>query len=130
FIASAAAIAEVLLLPSSMKSVAVLTGLLLFASLANNVAGGIQYAIPTEAKVPIEYYASAIGFGSAIGFAPDLFQHILHGYWLDTYGAAGYNYIMIYGIAAALLGTLVLLKFLSEKKADEARAAAQKSETV
>ncbi len=124
FLASAVAIAVVLFLPENMRSVGLLTALLLFASLANNMAGGIQYAIPTEAKVPVEFYASAVGFGSAIGFAPDLFQHILHGYWIDTYGVKGYDYIMIYGIAAALIGTIALFKFLSEKKADAAKMAA------
>lgn len=122
FAASAAAIAVVLFLPDNMRSIGFLTALLLFASLAGNIAGGIQYAIPTEAKVPIEYYASAIGFGSAIGFAPDLFQHVLHGYWLDKYGNAGYDYIMIYGIATSVVGMLALLKFLSEKKAEQAAA--------
>lgn len=119
FLASAAAIGLVLVLPDGMRTMTVLTVILLVASLVNNMAGGIQYAIPSEAKVPVKYYASAVGFGSAIGFSPDLFQHILHGYWLDKYGNGGYTLIMLYGIATALIGTVVLLKFLSEKKKEE-----------
>lgn len=122
FLVSAGCIAMVLVLPQEMKTIGLLTAILLLASLANNIAGGIQYAIPTEANVPMQYYASAVGFGSAIGFSPDLFQHILHGYWLDIYGNAGYNYIMIYGIVTAIIGTVALLRFLGEKKADQMKA--------
>ncbi len=117
FLGTAVSIGAILVLPDSLRSVGILSGILLFASLLNNIAGGIQYAIPTEAKVPVEHYASAIGLGSAIGFAPDIFQHVLCGYWIDKHGAQGYNYIMIYGVVVSIIGVVALMRFLSEKKA-------------
>ena len=116
FSLTALTLITVLLLPAGWRTVGVLTGILIFAAFLNNISIGIQYAIPTEANIPIQDYAAAVGFGSALGFAPDLYQHALFGYWIDKYENVGYNYIMLYGVIVSIIGALALIKFLAEKK--------------
>lgn len=116
FIGTGLSIIAVLLLPSNFASIGILIALVLLASFFNNVGNGIEYAIPTEGRVPVKYHAAAIGLGSAIGFAPDLFEHVLFGHWIDKFGADGYTYIFIYGVAAAVAGIALLVKYNADKK--------------
>ncbi|WP_130861565.1 MFS transporter [Bacilliculturomica massiliensis] len=117
FFVCALMIGIVIVLPPELKTLTVIMVIIMVASLANNLAGGVQYAIPVEAGLPMRYHASAIGFGSAIGFSPDLFQHVLFGYWMDKYGNQGYTYIFVYGVVTAVIGIVILMKFLREKAA-------------
>lgn len=116
FIATVLSIVAVLLLPPNFTSIGILVALVLLASFFNNIGNGIEYAIPAEGRVPVKYHAAAIGFGSAIGFAPDLFEHVLFGHWIDKFGSAGYTFIFIYGIAAAVAGIALLIKYNADKR--------------
>ena len=116
FIGTGLSILAVLLLPGNFTSIGILIALVLLASFFNNVGNGIEYAIPTEGRVPVKYHAAAIGFGSALGFAPDLFEHVLFGHWIDKFGADGYTYIFIYGVAAAVAGIALLIKYNADRR--------------
>ncbi|AET66796.1 sugar phosphate permease [Desulfosporosinus orientis DSM 765] len=83
---------------------------------------GVMWSIVTEANVPRHYTGLAIGTASIIGYLADIVLGPLFGYWMDTYGNAGYNYqfalligVCVAGFAAAL-GIIILKNkaFLTE----------------
>lgn len=108
----------VIMMPLQLKTVTILTIIMLLVSLFNNLGCGIQYAIVAETGIKKKYTAAAVGLGSMIGFSPDVFQHVLFGNFLDKYGNAGYTYIFIYGAATAALGIFIMwhmLRYLKQK---------------
>ena len=57
---------------------------------------GIMYAQIEEMKVPAAITGTVSGFLLTVGFSPEAFQHIIFGYWLDTYKLDGYIYMFAY----------------------------------
>lgn len=106
----------VIMLPMSALKLPVLMAIILTTAWFNSMCYGVQFAIPAEGKVPVNMAASAIGFGSAIGYIPDVYQHAMIGKWLDTWGNAAYKYAFIFGICLALIANVTLFRFLKAKK--------------
>ncbi len=96
----------VLYLPEGMSSTAVgiysllpgAFGLMLY---------GIVFSVIRELGIKPMVAGTAIAIASIIGYSPDFFMSTLFGYWLDTHGNAGYNYIFITLGSICLLGSLV-----------------------
>lgn len=71
---------------------------------------GIYFALLQEIGVPMGLTGTAVGFVSVIGFAPDIFAHLLAGWFVDSgAGALGYqsyfgflSLVAMAGLAAGL----------------------------
>jgi MFS family permease len=77
---------------------------------------GLYTPIP-EAGIPMEITGTAMGICSAVGYSTDLWLYTLCGKWLDTYGNAGYRYILMLflaGLALVVVCSILLGKY--EKK--------------
>lgn len=73
---------------------------------------GLYYALFQESKIPLAFTGSAIGFVSAIGYAPDFFFGPLMGYILDNNpGALGHQYLFGVLILFGLIGLMASLLF-------------------
>lgn len=105
-------ILSIIILPAGLKTVGIVTLIMMLASLLNTIGSGIQYAMVSESKIPIRNTAAAVGMGSMLGFLPDVYQHVLFGSWIDKYGAVGYTYIFIYGAATSVIAIVLLANFL------------------
>lgn len=97
--------------------------IVLMLSLALVGAGmkGIMWSTIEESKVPRHYTGLAIGTASIIGYLADIVLGPLFGYWLDTAGNAGYNYMFAFLIGISVVGlaaTLGILKFKKTAFAD------------
>lgn len=78
---------------------------------------GVYYAVATELKVPRKYAATTVGVGAAMGFLPDIFQFLLFGHWLDSYGNAGYDRMFIFQAVVLAVGIIIAslsIKFKSK----------------
>jgi len=78
---------------------------------------GVYYAVASELKLSRKYAATTVGVGAAMGFLPDIFQFLLFGHWLDTYGNAGYDRMFIFQAAVLAVGIVIAtlsLKFKSK----------------
>lgn len=115
-IAAALCLLAVILLPVGALKLPLLMAIVLITAWFNGMCYGVQFAIPAEGKVPANLAASAVCFGSAIGYIPDVFEHVLFGRWLDRSGNAAYTPIFLYGIGVAIIATVVLSYFLISKK--------------
>lgn len=94
----------------------ILIGITIVLSGAVYIARGSYYATITECGVPRERTASTIGIAAAVGFSPDLFQFILFGHWLDTYGNTAYTYMFIFQAVVLVLGLLAAIGILKLRK--------------
>lgn len=94
----------------------ILIGLTIVLSGAVYIARGSYYATITECGVARERTASTIGIAAAVGFSPDLFQFILFGHWLDTYGNTAYTYMFIFQAVVLVLGLLAAVGILKLRK--------------
>ncbi|MCI2062937.1 MAG: MFS transporter [Eubacteriaceae bacterium] len=118
-IAAAICLAFIIFMPQSVLKLPLLMAIVLITAWFNGMCYGVQFAIPAEGKVPAKLAASAICFGSAIGYIPDVFEHAMFGKWLDKMGNDAYNYMFIYGIALGVIGTILLVVFLHDKKGNK-----------
>lgn len=80
------------------------------------MARGAMFAVPSELKIPRKYAGSTSGLVCAIGYCPDLFIFVLYGYWLDTYGAAGFDKIFLYAAVVMAIGVLNSIAILIYKR--------------
>lgn len=76
---------------------------------------GLYYAVIGEVGTPKYIYGAVAGFCSMIAFAPDAFNTIIIGSWLDNYGSEGYKMTFYYMIATMVLA-IVLCKLLVNMK--------------
>lgn len=93
-----------------------LIALTLVMALAVYMGRGSYYAVISELNIDKNRTASTIGIAGAIGFSPDLFQFLLFGNWLDTYGQTGYTYMFIYQIIVLTIGVGTAFAVLKLKK--------------
>jgi MFS family permease len=77
---------------------------------------GIMWSTVEESKVPRYYTGLAIGTASIIGYLADIVLGPLFGYWLDTYGNNGYNFMFAFLIAISVVGLAAALGILKLKK--------------
>jgi nitrate/nitrite transporter NarK len=71
---------------------------------------GIYFALMGECRIPMGLTGITVGIVSVIAYTPDIFAHLVAGWFLDSYaGGAGFRYY--YGVLAgvALLGLSVTL---------------------
>lgn len=118
-IAAGLCLLAVMLLPVGAMKLPFLMAVVLITAWFNGMCYGVQFAIPAEGRVPAGLAASAVCFGSAIGYIPDVFEHALFGKWLDQSGNQAYTAIFTYGIAVAVIASIALAYFLISKKKNE-----------
>ncbi len=70
------------------------------------MARGAMFAVPSELEIPRKYAGSTSGIVCCIGYCPDLFIFVLYGYWLDTYGNAGFDRIFLFAAVVMAIGVL------------------------
>jgi sugar phosphate permease len=79
-------------------------------SLAVFALRGIYFALLEETGVPKAATGTAVGLVSVIGFTPDIFSHVLSGWFVDSApGAAGYQSYFGFLAGAAFAGLLATL---------------------
>ncbi len=103
-LAGATALVLIFMAMPAGSNASILLILTLCAGILTYMARGSMFAIPSELKIPRKYAGSTSGLVCAIGYCPDLFIFVLYGYWLDTYGNAGYGKIFIYAAVVMLVG--------------------------
>ena len=110
FVILAALFGIVLILPAGISPVTASLYTLLPGAFAMMMYGVI-FSTVSEAGIPRAMTGTVIGIASIIGYLPDSIYSVLFGSWLDTHGAAGYNYIFTFlavsGIVGAVLSMLV-----------------------
>ena len=75
------------------------------AAIAVFALRGVYFALLQEAKIPMTLTGTTVGFVSVIGFAPDIFGHLLSGWFVETHkGSLGYQYYFGLMALVALLG--------------------------
>lgn len=84
---------------------------------------GIYFATLSEVGIPLRVTGVATGIISALCYLPDVYFAKLAGYWLDNYGAKGYDYIWAYTVACGVLGLAVAFITYRYSLALKARAA-------
>jgi sugar phosphate permease len=88
----------------------VITYHLLFAqvaiiSIALFALRGIYFALMGECRIPIALTGITIGIVSAIAYTPDIFAHLISGWFLDTYpGGEGFRYYFGFLAIMAVVG--------------------------
>lgn len=105
-----------MILPKQSVSMGFIIALILVLSFFVYTARGAYYATIEETGIPRELTASAIGIAAALGFSPDLFQFVLFGWLLDTFGNTGYTYIFIVQAIILAIGALAGIGILKLKK--------------
>ncbi|SDT38234.1 Sugar phosphate permease [Paenibacillaceae bacterium GAS479] len=77
--------------------------LIMLSAAVTYIAFGIMWAAMEEAGIPRAVAGSAVGIISIIGYLPDMFIHLLFGWFLDRFGSSGYT-----GIIGCLAGLCAL----------------------
>ena len=83
---------------------------LIILTIASTSAGiyglrGLYFALFQEAKLPLIYTGSAVGFISVIGYTPDIFMGPLMGYLLDSSpGELGHQHLFAFLAGAGVVG--------------------------
>lgn len=73
---------------------------------------GLYYALFQESRIPLAITGSAVGFVSAIGYAPDAFMGPLMGYILDNNpGELGHQYLFGVLVGFGLVGLIASILF-------------------
>ena len=121
YILIVAALAVILVLPTTAGSIVPMIGLMILLCAGIFAMRGIYFATIDEANIPMHVTGTAVGIVSLIGFTPDVFMSPICGKLLDSFeGAAGYRAIFILMMAFAVVGlaaTFILLK-TTKKKAE------------
>ncbi len=99
-----------LILPADAGLLMVGIIIMLMVTMIATGARALYYAQFSEAKFPIYLTGIATGIVAVIAYAPDAFLYLLTGYWIDTFGNAGYTYLFVFvlcvlgfGLGAAML---------------------------
>ena len=85
-------------------------GLFIVLTIASTSAGiyglrGLYFALFQEAKLPLSYTGSAVGFISVIGYTPDIFMGPLMGYVLDSSpGQLGHQHLFSILVLFGIIG--------------------------
>ena len=71
---------------------------------------GVYFAILQEVRIPQAWTGTVVGIVSFIGFTPDLFGHLLSGWFVDHFeGVLGYRYYFALMAIVALSGLILSL---------------------
>jgi len=115
WIACIGVILTIMFLPEHTAIGIAITLMLLLSSFVFT-ARGAMFAVPSEVQIPLKYAAITGGIVCAIGYSPDLFQFILFGNWIDTYGNEAYTMIFTYDIVMTVVGVISALLTFKYKK--------------
>ena len=111
-----------LLLPGGTSG-AILVTLLLLVGVAMFLCKGTYFSIQPEMGIPTHVSATAVAIATFVGYLPDMFVHTMFGKWIDVYGNAGYDRIIIYGVITGALGVAAAIWAVVEAKRVVKRAA-------
>lgn len=71
---------------------------------------GIYFALMEECRIPLALTGITIGLVSALAYTPDIFSHLIAGWFLDTYGGGeGFRYFFGFLAAVAAAGLALIL---------------------
>ncbi|MDR1046079.1 MAG: MFS transporter [Candidatus Adiutrix sp.] len=105
------------------KSAVVLCMAIIFAfAIVYSGMRGIYFATLSEVGIPLRITGVATGIISALCYLPDVYFAKLAGYWLDTYGIKGYDYIWIYTVTCGILGIVIAFMTCRYSKTIEAKS--------
>ncbi len=77
----------------------------ILAGLAVFALRGVYFAMLEEIGIPYTLTGTTVGIVSFVGFTPDIFGHLLSGWFVDTYdGTMGYHYYFAFLACIAALG--------------------------
>lgn len=111
-----------LVLPTGTSGV-FLVVLLLLVGVAMFLCKGTYFSIQPEMGIPTHVSATAVAIATFVGYLPDMFVHTMFGKWIDVYGNAGYNRIIIYGVLTGVLGLIAAIWAVIESRRVAKRAA-------
>ena len=80
------------------------------------------YTPVTEARVPLKYVGTVLGFASTLGYSTDAWIYNVCGGWIDNYGDVAYNYIFMlqaFGAAIMIISGILLAKLYKKAQAKE-----------
>lgn len=124
FIGCAVVLLGVLLGLNSLTIALMVVIALLFAA-AVRVLECLQWAPPAEAGISTVVAGVVASASCVVGYIPDLYVHQLYGYWLDTYGNTGYQYIFMTMLAYAIGGAACAYYIIRVSRKVKAQKAAQ-----
>nr|WP_288792879.1 MFS transporter [uncultured Eubacterium sp.] len=104
-----------MMLPDSMSGSAA-NAYTVLPSFMTMMMYGTLFSIMSEVKLPKVVTGTAIGLASMIGYSPDFWYSPLFGHLIDANGNAGYNMIFIFLIITCIIGIIVCLIILRNKK--------------
>lgn len=93
--------------------------IMLMVTMIATGARALYYAQFSEAKFPIYLTGIATGIVAVIAYAPDAFLYLLTGYWIDTFGNAGYTYLFVFVLCVLVFGfgaAMLLYKSIKTSK--------------
>ena len=93
-------------------------------------AYSITSATLTEAHIPTEIFATAMGVYCLIGFLPDVFQPTWFGIILDQQGDAAYTMLFAILIVSSVLAVVLLILFRKLVKKQQLKAEAEQPAAV
>ena len=96
FVLGVAGVSLFIFIPQTPSMVWTLIIVLMVVGAVTFALRGIMYAQIEEMSFPSKITGTVSGFLLTIGFSPEAFQHIIFGYWLDTYQLEGYIYMFAY----------------------------------
>lgn len=83
------------------------------------------YTPVTEARVPLKYVGTVLGFASTLGYSTDAWIYNVCGRWIDNYGDVAYNYIFIlqaFGAVVMIASGLLLAKLYKKAQVKETKS--------
>lgn len=116
----AATYASLLVTPADSAWIAILWGQMTVTALAVFALRGVYFALLEEARIPAYLTGTAVGAVSLVGFTPDIFGHLMAGWFVDTHaGVLGYQHYFGVLAVVALIGmaSTIMIRRRDSKKA-------------
>ncbi len=96
--------------PSSASSYQLLFAQVAVISVMLFALRGIYFALMEECRIPLALTGISIGLVSMIAYTPDIFSHLIAGWFLDTHaGAEGFRYFFGFLATMATVGLALIL---------------------
>ncbi len=94
----------------------------ILAGLAAFALRGIYFAMLEEIGIPNALTGTTVGLVSFIGFMPDLFAHLLSGWFVDRFdGLLGYHYYFGFLGVVAVIGLMAVVGISAKGEQKEVR---------
>ncbi|HAT35125.1 MAG TPA: MFS transporter [Rhodospirillaceae bacterium] len=96
--------------PSSASSYQLLFAQVAVIAIMLFALRGIYFALMEECRIPLALTGITIGLVSALAYTPDIFSHLIAGWFLDTYsGGDGFRYFFGFLAVTAIAGLAVTI---------------------